>query len=574
MNEVKKIWSYAAYDKRRYIALTLCGCLVELMEMSTGIIYGSLINMVANGEPLKTVLLYCGLSFAYVLLLCLFRWFVNYQKDKYALCGDLRLKTLYISKLFHTNYNRITGEDSARYINNLSRDVSRVVNGYAYNMSAIIENCVLVIGSFFAVLALNWKLLLTMLGFTVIMGILPLFIKKKLDASMREESNRMKAYLAVLKENLLGVPIIKSFCAEDQCADRIEAEAKTVNIASRKAAFISDCAGGLGTLVREVAIVSLIAMTCWLVFTRDVEVGAVLTVFSVGSAFYSGILGVSAVVTYLFSYKGVRELVEEVLDYPQVEKTCDLQFEDRIEVKGLTFRYDPDDRNVLSNVDLTFEKNKKYLVLGRSGSGKSTLLKIIAGLYRDYEGKLSFDGADYLEYSETDFGEIISLSQQKCYLFSRSFRDNIDFLGENNRETLDYVLQMCRLEEFVSKLKDGLDTVIDEEVNQVSGGEKMRINLARALYRESQILLLDEVTGALDKTTSEIVENNLLGICDKTIVNVCHKFNDSTLPLYDGIYIFEDGRLVESGSFEQIKDSVILSDYRNLEKADAAENNA
>ena len=164
----------------------------------------------------------------------------------------------------------------------------------------------------------------------------------------------------------------------------------------------------------------------------------------------------------------------------------------------------------------------------------------------------------------------VSVSRQSGYIFNRSLRDNIDFLSDGDEIKLQNTIDRCKLNEFMQRLPDGADTVLDEELNQVSGGEKLRINLARALYRDSDILLLDEVTSALDKSTSEDVENALLHIPDKTVVNVCHKFNDETLPLYDSIYIIEDGRVVLSGSFEQIKDSKLLAAYRNVPSGEEA----
>ncbi len=571
MGEIKKLWRIAAVYPARYIFLLIEGCIVSLMLMGAGLIYGLLVNMVADGKQLSEIAMYCGLSVAYIVVACLMRWHNRYLMDKYASDVIAHFRSAYVESLLNAPFGKITEEGIARYLNNLESDIERVCNTIVYNLHHSLVNCVAVIGSFITILTLNYKILLAMLGFVVLMAILPLFIKKRLDNSILKVSEKKKSYVDVLKEYLLGIATVKNFCAEENASEIINAKNAELNASMRRNAKIDSTAGGLGCMMRELAVVSLIALTCYFVYTGEVAIGSVLTVFSVGNAFFSGILSVSAVVTYLFSVGSLRDRVFEIIDLEKVKRGKDMRFTSEIAVRDVYFSYPSRPEPILKGLSISLKKNNKYLILGKSGSGKSTLLKLLSAEYLPSSGEITVDSAPYSDYTEKDISAAVSVSRQTGYIFKRSLKGNIDFLSDGDEQKLQETVSKCKLDDFVLRLPEGKDTVLDEELNQVSGGEKLRINLARALYRYSEILLLDEVTSALDKSTSEDVENALLNIPDKTIVNVCHKFNDETLPLYDGIYIIEDGKCVLGGSFEQIKDSKLLAAYRNVPSGQAAE---
>lgn len=565
MGELKKIWTIAGYQPIRFICISILGCIVNLMMVAMGMIYGALINMVSNNLPINQLIWYIVGSLMFVIFYCLLKWLFNYTLDKYVNHLVATFQTKYINGILNAKISNIVAENSAKYLNSLESDIERVVQSCTYNLCRAIICITTVIGAFFGVLIVNWKILLMMLGFVVIMSVLPLFIKKRLDKSILEVSKQKRSFLAVIKEYILGINTVRNFRAEADAEKIIDKESKNLCHYKNANAKIDCTAGGLGVLVRELAVVSLIALTCYFVYTKEVEIGAVLMVFSVGSTFFSAILSVSAVVTYLFSMKSLRESVFEVIDAERLEKTKDIEFKDKVVVDNIYFNYpNSEEKPILRGLSATFEKNKKYLILGKSGSGKSTLLKMLLAEYQPNKGNIIIDGVNYNNYNEKDINAIIAISRQQCYIFNRTLRNNIDFLQDNNKELLDKIISTVKLTEFVERLPNGLETILDEEVNQVSGGEKLRINLARALYRNSEILLLDEVTSALDKTTSEAVENALLDIKYKTIINVSHKFNDKTLPIYDMIYIIEDGQVVCEGNFKDIKSNEILSKYRNV----------
>lgn len=554
-----------------YIVSLIAGVLFSLLNIAIALLYGDLVSQVAAGKSFNDMLGSILFTVAVTVVNVAVFWFSNYYESRVFIHNCYYLRDKFTDKLLRSRYLMIASSDSSKYINMLTNDVEKVCVAYFYQAQYFIICVITIISSFVASVILDWRIALSMVGFTVVMGILPLFIKKKLDNSMVEASKAKGDYIGSLKENLLGITVIKNNNAEDVCASVINRANKRNFLAEKKREAINSVAGGAGLGVRSVAVLVLIIFTCYLVSINEVKAGAVLSIYSVGMTFYGAILNCSAIVTNLFGAKGIRNIVEEITDRENESTAEKIDFTKAIELKDISFKYKgDDDREILSGVNMKFERGGKYLVIGKSGSGKSTVLKLLCKFYDDYSGTITFDSKSYADMNENSINAVIAYCQQNGYLFNRSLRDNIDFAFSGDKEKLERVINTVCLNDFVSTLKDGLDTVIDEEVNQVSGGEKLRINLARSLFRDSEILLLDEVTSALDKKTSEIVERNILSI-DKTLINVCHKFNDDTLPDYDRIYIIENGKIVEEGNFKELENNEKFIEYRNLNNVESNE---
>lgn len=555
-----------------YIVSLIAGVLFSLLNIAIALLYGDLVSQVAAGKSFNDMLGSILFTVVVTVVNVAVFWFSNYYESRVFVHNCYYLRDKFTEKLLRSRYLMIASSDSSKYINMLTNDVENVCVAYFYQAQYFIICVITIISSFVASVILDWRIALSMVGFTVLMGILPLFIKKKLDNSMVEASKAKADYIGSLKENLLGITIIKNNNAEEVCGSVINRANKKNYLAEKKRNLINSVAGGAGLGVRSVAVLVLIIFTCYLVSINEVKAGAVLSIYSVGMTFYGAILNCSAIVTNLFGAKGIRNIVEEITDRENESTAEKLSFSEAIELNEVSFKYNgDDDREILSGINMKFERGGKYLVIGKSGSGKSTVLKLLCKFYDDYKGTITFDGKNYADMNENSINAVIAYCQQNGYLFNRSLRDNIDFTFSGDKEKLERIINTVCLNDFVSTLKDGLDTVIDEEVNQVSGGEKLRINLARSLFRDSEILLLDEVTSALDKKTSEIVERNILKI-DKTLINVCHKFNDDTLPEYDRIYIIENGKIVEDGTFKELENNEKFIEYRNLNNAENDEN--
>lgn len=214
------------------------------------------------------------------------------------------------------------------------------------------------------------------------------------------------------------------------------------------------------------------------------------------------------------------------------------KFFNQIELSKVSFQYDYKDRYVLDKIDLTIKHNSITLIKGESGSGKSTLLNIICGLLCPIKGKVLLDGKD-IRYFLKSYQSKIGYVTQKTLLSEDSVINNIVFGQHVDDIDLNFVKEVIRkskLDKLISKLPEGINTIIGERGSSLSGGEQQRLGIARALYKKPQILILDEATSALDENTESLLLNEILELQESiTIVMVSHK----NLPINREFQLFD-----------------------------------
>lgn len=229
---------------------------------------------------------------------------------------------------------------------------------------------------------------------------------------------------------------------------------------------------------------------------------------------------------------------------------------DKIEIKNASFDYKPDKKSKdnqigVSNINLSIKKYEKVGIVGKTGSGKSTLAKLFLGLFRFDSGTFQIDRTDFYDIKHEEIIERISLVLQETEMFNLSLKDNITLMRKVEPELFQKAIVISQLEEVIDKLSEGIDTLVGEKGYHLSGGERQRIGIARAICKNSQIIIFDEATSSLDSKTEQLIQNALEAQLDrKTLIFITHRV--STLKDVDRIYVFENGKIVEQGKFKKL----------------------
>jgi len=233
--------------------------------------------------------------------------------------------------------------------------------------------------------------------------------------------------------------------------------------------------------------------------------------------------------------------------YPYVDIPKDWK---KIIFKNVSFKYK--DKWIIRNLNLEIKRGEKIGLVGLSGSGKSTILKLLLGLYNPQEGIISIDNIPIGRAKHSSLTTTITAVLQDSEMFNLPLKDNISVTSENfNELRFNSAIRTSELAELIKKLPKGAETLIGEKGYRVSGGERQRIGIARAIYKNSDILVLDEATSHLDsKTESNIQKNLKMLMIDKTFIIIAHRL--STLRDVDKIVIIDEGKIIEEGSFEQL----------------------
>lgn len=260
----------------------------------------------------------------------------------------------------------------------------------------------------------------------------------------------------------------------------------------------------------------------------------------------------SSINSYRYSRSFVENLVltDKVLTSSEQYKIDDcLHYNNLLQVKNLSFSYDHN--QVLSNVSLDIHKGKSIGIVGPSGSGKSTLLDIITGLLKVQTGNFYLDGQSFEPFLSHSLQKIMGYVPQSITLFEDTISYNITFEDAPDKVLLDKVLQTSNLAMFINNLETGLDTKIGERGIALSGGQRQRIGIARALYKQPEILIFDEATSALDALTEKAFVDEISALKGYiTTVVVAHKL--STVVDCDCIYVLHKGSVVALGTHQEL----------------------
>ncbi|WP_026883639.1 ATP-binding cassette domain-containing protein [Clostridium akagii] len=239
----------------------------------------------------------------------------------------------------------------------------------------------------------------------------------------------------------------------------------------------------------------------------------------------------------LVSIKRVLNLIDKDTEKEYIGNTRinhDI-FKSDIKIENLSFKYRENDKYILKDLNLNIKKNVITAIVGKNGQGKTTLLKILMGLYRDYEGKILFDGFSLEEVPFNKISNKISYVPQETFLFTGTIKENLLLANEN--ATYYDIKSACKLvniDDIIESFENGYDTQIGYDGISLSGGQKQRLGIARALLRKADLFLFDEITSSVDIETDDIIKSVLKEISkNKTVILVTHK--KTTLSIADNI---------------------------------------
>lgn len=278
------------------------------------------------------------------------------------------------------------------------------------------------------------------------------------------------------------------------------------------------------------------------------------------TAFFGQLIGSVILLSSLMpviakGFASIRSL-GEVLESPDIEENADKpaieDVEGAVEFDHVTFRYPLGNRDAINDFSVSVKPGDMIALVGPSGSGKSTLINLVIGFLRPQTGSISIDGHDLSKFDLRTFRRFISVVPQESVLFEGSVRDNITYgLGSVTEKRVTNALQAANALDFVNELPEGIDTLVGERGARISGGQKQRLAIARALIRNPRILILDEATSSLDSQTESAIQTALEFLMqNRTTFVVAHRL--STVQKADLILVLDKGELLECGNHSEL----------------------
>ena len=519
--------------------LIISWLLQKIIDLAAGI----------DKTPFYQLALVSLLSF---LVFIVFYFIFRYAHPKFLQTLSTSYKDLLFAKILRNNSRMVSEIGSGQFLSKLSNDLKSIEENYFDFYITLIDIGISFVGAI--VLMLWYSPVLTMVA--IALSILPLLVSipasKEITKTEKNLSKENAGFMEFMRDTLSGYSVIKSFQAESELESRFHEENVKIEKAKFLRRFAEENINLLSTAASVVMRLGVFLFGAWLSLSNSHVTPGIVLVFLQLLTFI--ITPIEKIPSLFANRKAARSLIAqtEELFYEKPDEQEKLEIntlKSAIEVQNLSFSYENTEK-ALQAVSLTFHAGKKYAIVGASGSGKSTLFKLLTKYSSDYDGNILFDGIDLRNITYSSLSQIISVVQQNVFVFHDSIYNNICLYKSIPEEKIDYVIQKSGLSSLIQQ--KGKNFSCGANGNKLSGGEKQRISIARALLRNTSILLMDEASSALDEKTVDEIMHSILDMPDTTSLVITHRLNSTLLKKYDGICVLHHGKIIEFGPFDEL----------------------
>ena len=420
----------------------------------------------------------------------------------------------------------------------------------------IVVNVFIVLFSFALMFTYYWKLaLIVALVIPFYLGIYVItnWLNKKVERRMMEESAELESHLV---ESLNAVKTIKQFGAEIYANNKTDIHFSTLLKTIYKSVLNSLFSGNASEFVSRIFTIVLLWVGAGYVIDREITPGELLSFYALIGYFTSPVSQLIGMNKSIQNALIASDRLFEIMDLEQEEVTDKIELTaeqiGNINFENVTFSYGSR-REVFKDFSCVIQKGKTTAIVGESGSGKTTLATLIQNLYPVNSGKITIGDYEVQYLSHYSLRTLIGVVPQQIDLFSGNVIENIAF-GEDfpdMQRVIDLTKQLGILS-FIEQLPNGFQTHLGENGSQLSGGQRQRIAIARALYKNPEILILDEATSSLDTDSEQVIQATLneLKRTGKTLIVIAHRL--STIAHSDTILVLKNGQLIEQGTHQEL----------------------
>lgn len=454
-----------------------------------------------------------------------------YFKERYIKKTNESLKLKITKNVIDKFHDLITTRDTGKSMSWFINDAGQIESQAFANLINFVYTITIVVSALVAMFILHWLIAVVSILLLGVSLFLPTLTQAYIMGAQERYTKANEKYTEVIRDNLEGFSVF--FIGN--AISKFYSNMKSVILAKEKEYFKFEIAQAkVNSVMLFVSLLSQIGLIVFVLYMASLGMttaGSVLSVASLAGNLFNGVQGLLGSIT---TFKTAHVLLNKFQE--NIKNDNKLSFEGNVEklnLSNVSFKYD--ENIIFNNFSIEFYKNKKYAIVGESGSGKSTLLKLLLGLNKPQSGQININDIDLQNIDlKTYYGKVAYIDQS-VYLTNGTVKENITLGLEVSKESLEKVIKLAHLDSFIAKQNLGLDTLINSNGKEISGGEKQRIALARALIRNVDFIFVDETTSQLDKETRNIIENAILNLKDMGLIYISHNTDSQILNKFDEV---------------------------------------
>ena len=477
------------------------------------------------------------------------------------------LQSQMVKSLINADTQVIDQKHSGKFISNLTFDVTHITNMLSTAILSLFKDSLTLFGLLFVMFYQNWKLSLIAIIMIPVAGIASKTLGKRIGKVVTEAQEKSGFLNTHLIELFKNHRLVKIFQREDYESKRTDNHLDQLKDKNIKINTVFVRLSPIMETLTGIMIAILIFYSGKLALKDEIEIGNFFSFLAAMMLAYQPVRALSAVNMILKQGLSAANRILPIIDNQNKisddEDSQDINITNsEIKFNNINFKYNSDEENVLNNINLNIAGGKMTSLVGYSGSGKSTILNLIPRFYDAQSGDVLIDNQSIYKVKIKSLRDKISLVSQDTTLFDDTIKNNIQYAKDNvSDEEIILAAKLSFAHEFIEKLPNQYETVIGENGVRLSGGEKQRLSIARAMIKKSSIILLDEATSSLDAETESKIQDALKILTkDKTTIVIAHRL--STILNSDQIYIIDSGNVVANGKHDELLKNSDL--YKNF----------
>lgn len=500
----------------------------------------------------KTILLLIGLYLVSTLFSYLQGWIVSGMAQKISY--DLRKKIL--NKIHRLPLKYFDNQTHGEVLSRITNDVDTVGQTLNQGITQMITSVTMILGILIMMLSINWLLTLVAVIVLPVSFVFISFIVKKSQNLFKRQQDTLADINGYVEEIYAGHNIVKAFNGEKRALKKFNSINKDLYDSAWKSQFISGLLLPIMDIVGNVAYVAIAVLGGWLAINNRLMIGDIQAFIQYMRQFTQPITQVANITNVLQSTAAAAERIFEFLEEEEeVEEVKDLVSLDSVrgdvEFDNVKFGYEPD-KVVIKNLNVKVKAGQQIAIVGPTGAGKTTLVNLLMRFYEVDSGTIKIDGIDIQKMKREDVRKMFGMVLQDTWLFNGTIKENIAYGNPDKSESeIIQAAKNAHIDYFIHSLPEGYDTVINEEADNISQGEKQLITIARAMLNNPPMLILDEATSSVDTRTEILIQKAMEKLMNgRTTFVIAHRL--STIKKADLILVIDNGDIVEKGKHDEL----------------------
>ncbi len=557
---IKKLLSYVREFKRDSIVTPVYIALEVAMEIAIPLLMGWIIDNGVEKGNMKYVLTIGAI----MVVVSIFSLAFGVLAGKYAarasagFARNLR-KGMY-DKIQSYSFSNIDKFSTAGLVTRLTTDVTNVQNAYQMALRMFARPPLMMISALVMSFYLNAKLALIFVGAIIFLGLALLFVMTSAHPHFKNVFKKYDDLNASVQENLTGIRAVKAYVREGYETSKFYKASKSIYDNFMKAEKIIIFMSPLMQFTMNTSILLLSWVGAKLIVAKSMSTGELMSFFTYTTNILMSLMMLSMVLLMTVIAKSSADRIVEVIDEESDLSNCNKPIyevrDGSISFSDVNFSYSKkEDNPVLEDINIEIKSGETIGIIGGTGSGKSTLVQLIPRLYDVIQGSIKVGGIDVREYDIETLRNEVSMVLQKNVLFSGTIKENLRW--GNKQATDEEIIAACKqahADEFIDSFPEKYDTYIEQGGTNVSGGQKQRLCIARALLKKPKILILDDSTSAVDTKTDALIRKAFKeSIPDTTKLIIAQRI--SSVQEADKIIVLNDGKIDGIGTHEELLSS-------------------